>query len=130
VAATGAGNDGGPAVTGLYSYQSNQVFPGYAPSAPASVTARATSKTTASVTWPFSTASSGNGGWQITNYNIVVTAGGSTVQTLNTNSGHVRTITVTGLTPGVEYTYTVVAQTGNATNSGATSSAPVVQPTH
>ena len=110
----------------LYSLQPANAFPGTAPIAPASVTATRASATSATVKWPFGVASSGNGGWQINNYRLVVLDGGVPVQTINTNSGGVHQVTVSSLTAGHTYYFTVTAVSPNAESATATSSATYV----
>jgi len=105
-----------------YSLQPANVFPGFAPLAPASVTAKANGLTSASVSWPFSVTSYGNGGWQVNNYTVDVYDGASFVRTITTANGGVHTLSVTGLTTGHSYTFGVTAHATNG-NSGTTTSA-------
>jgi Fibronectin type III domain len=111
----------------LYSLQSAQVFPGFLPGAPSSVLAVLTTLTSATVTWPFAPSSSGNGGWNINNYIVTVKLNGTTVQTINTNSGNIHQIVVSGLITGLNYTFTVQAVSPNgASDSSTTSSALLI----
>ena len=73
-----------------------------APGAPTSVTASAISSTSATVSF---IAPDNNGGSPITSYTATSNTGGKTGTV--TQSG--RTITVSGLTPGTAYTFTVIA---------------------
>lgn len=107
----------------LYSFTPALAFPGFLPLPPASVSATSPSSGTATVVWPFGTASSGNGGWAITNYRVQVSLNNTVVQTLNTNSRYIRTVTVTGLTPGQSYVFTVTPQSDNGWALTSTSSA-------
>lgn len=94
-----------------------KVSSGSVPTAPTIGTATATGTTTATVTY---TVSSSNGGSPITSYSIISTpSGGTGIDT--TASG---TISVTGLTSGTSYTFTVHATNavGNSPNSGSSNS--------
>ncbi|MEI6143412.1 MAG: fibronectin type III domain-containing protein [Mariniphaga sp.] len=100
--------------TGAASTASNSVTPATVPGAP--IIGTATSGTgQASV--PF-TAPGSNGGSTITSYTATSTPGNFTGTLTQAGSG---TITVTGLTPGTTYTFTVTAT--NAIGTGAASAA-------
>ena len=85
------------------------------PGAPTIGTATATGSTTATVAF---TAPASNGGAVITSYTATSSPGGITGTLSQAGSG---TITVTGLTGGTAYTFTVVAT--NAQGTGPASSA-------
>ena len=85
-----------------------------APSAPTNVTASA-GNALAIVTW---TASTNNGGSAITSYSVTSSPGNFQATTTN---GSTTTVTVSGLTNGTSYTFTVVAT--NAAGPSAASSA-------
>jgi len=85
-----------------------------APGAPTIGTATKTGSTTATVAY---TAPGSNGGFAITSYTAISTPGGVTGSVSQAGSG---TITVTGLTPGQDYTFTVSAT--NSQGSGLNSS--------
>ncbi len=101
--------------TGLSSTLSNPVIPGTTPGAPTGVSAVAgAAQATVSFTAP------DDGGLGIGGYTVVSSPGGITA------SGSSSPVTVTGLTPGTAYTFTVSAQ--NSAGSGppsATSNAVV-----
>jgi len=88
------------------------------PGAPTIGTATATGSTTATVAF---TAPASNGGQVITSYTAVSTPGNITGTLSQAGSG---TITVTGLTAGTSYTFTVYAtnSVGNSANSSASNS--------
>jgi hypothetical protein len=100
-----AGSSGGAATV-------SAVTPLSAPSAPTAVSATP-GDTTATVTW---TAPSSNGGTTITGYTVTASPGDRTA----TVAGSLRTATVTGLTNGTAYTFTVRAT--NSVGSSAASS--------
>jgi alpha-tubulin suppressor-like RCC1 family protein len=82
-----------------------------APTSPTSVTASIAGATSASVSF---TGSSNNGGWPISSYTATSSPGGITGTINQPGSG---TITVTGLTTGTGYTFTVTATNGYYTSS-------------
>jgi hypothetical protein len=100
---------------GAASGASNAVTPVSVPGAPGGVSASA-GNASATVTW---TAPSANGGSAITGY-VVTPYVGSTAQPAFT-VGAVTTVTVTGLSNGTTYTFTVAAK--NALGTGAASAA-------
>lgn len=91
---------------------------GNVPGAPTIGTATATGSTSATVTF---TAPVDDGGATITSYTAVSSPGGITGSVSQSGSG---TITVSGLTSGVAYTFTVYAtnKVGNSTSSSASNS--------
>ncbi|WP_395659186.1 fibronectin type III domain-containing protein [Nocardioides sp.] len=82
------------------SVPSNSVTPATVPSAPSNVTA-IPGDTSARVSW----SAPNNGGAPVTGYFLTVSPGGQTIQV----AGSVTTRTVTGLTNGAAYSFTVVA---------------------
>jgi len=88
-----------------------------APLAPTSVTATP-GNTNASVSW----ANAGNNGYTITGYTVTAFPGG---QTCSTNNQSLTSCTVSGLTNGTSYTFTVVATNsqGSSVPSGASPAA-------
>lgn len=101
------------------------------PGAPTIGTATKTGSTTATIAY---TAPGSNGGYAITSYTAISTPGAVTGSISQAGSG---TITVTGLTPGQDYTFTVLAtnsqgsginsaSSNTITTDAAAPSAPVV----
>jgi hypothetical protein len=92
-----------------------------APGAPTAVSATATGQTTASVTF---TAPTSNGGSAVTSYTVSSSPGGITA------TGSTSPITVTGLSSGTAYTFTVVANNGaiNSVASGPSASITTLSP--
>ena len=110
-AANGIGN--GPA-----SGPSNSVTPYTVPGAPTGVSATAgNAQATVSFTAPAS-----NGGSAITGYTVTSSPGGKTA------SGTATTLTVTGLTNGTAYTFTVTATNKAGTGPASGASSPAVTP--
>lgn len=107
-----------PIGTSSPSQASNAITTDYvnpnAPGAPTIGTATKTGSTTATVAY---TAPSSNGGFAITSYTAISSPGAITGSVLQAGSG---TITVTGLTPGQDYKFTVLAT--NSQGSGINSS--------
>lgn len=101
------------------------------PAAPASVTAVAGTNRNATVSW---TAAPANGGPTFTSYTLVVKAGGAEVSRVTGIGTGIRARSVTGLTAGQSYTFTVQAVNlfgpGPATESTAvTAVGPPLAPT-
>ncbi len=110
VTATNSVGTGAVATTG-------QVKPGRVPGAPTGVTASA-GDTTATVNW---TAPSYDGGYAITGYTVTSSPGGL----IGSSSGSQTTATVTGLTDGTPYTFTVTATNSIGTGPSSSPSTPV-----
>jgi len=112
VYATNSNGNSGP------SDLSQAIVPGDAPGAPTIGAATATSGTTATVAF---TAPASSGGQPITSYTATSSPEGKTGTLSQAGSG---TITVTGLTPGSAYTFTVSATSlaGTGTSSSASNS--------
>ena len=98
---------------------SSSVTPRTVPNAPTNVTATA-GNTQVTVNWNLST---NNGGSAITSYTVTSSPEG---RTATTDNGSTRTATVTGLTNGIAYTFTVVAT--NALGNSPTASVGPVTP--
>ena len=109
-----AGND-----VGFSSYSvAASLIPGSAPAAVAKPSASLTGLTTASVTW---TAPAANG-YAITGYTVTATpSAGLTI----TNTGTATTATVTGMTAGTTYTFTVKATNALGTSIESASSTAI-----
>jgi hypothetical protein len=110
-----ASNDAGP--SSASSPASTPVTPKTLPNAPTNVTASA-GNAQAIINW---TAPTNNGGSAITSYTVTSSPSGLTTTTANGSS---TTATVTGLTNGIAYTFTVVATNavGNSTASAVSNS--------
>ena len=96
-------------------------IPAVAPDAPTSVTATV-SGTSATVSW---TAPANNGGADITRYTATSDPGG---ETCTTTDGTTTTCTITGLTRGQAYTFTVTATNNEGTSPASSPSASVTIP--
>ncbi|MEU5692378.1 fibronectin type III domain-containing protein [Actinosynnema sp. NPDC020468] len=102
--------------------KSNAVVPYTVPTAP-TITAASAGDSAATLTW---SAPSSNGGSAITGYVVTPYVNG-VAQAPQTFSGTTTTQTITGLTPGTAYTFTVAAQ--NAAGTGPPSAqSPTVTP--
>ena len=104
--------------TGPSSTASAPATPASKPGAPTAVTATGSFNSYAVVNW---TAPPSDGGTPITNYTVTSSPGGFTC-----NSGTATTCTVTGLTNGTAYTFTVTATNALGTGPASLPSAPVV----
>jgi hypothetical protein len=89
------------------------------PGPPTSPTAASTSYGTATITWH---APSDTGGGAITGYTITADPGGDTDSTAGTATSD----TISGLTPGATYTFTITATTDGGTSIPSAPSNPVV----
>jgi len=109
--------------TSVASSASNSATPYTVPGAPTIGSATSTGTTTATVAF---TAPASNGGSTITSYTAVSSPGSITGTLSQAGSG---TITVSGLTPGTSYTFTVYATNagGNSSNSSASNSITTTQ---
>ena len=102
---------------------SNSVTPSTTvPGAPTGVTATSFASTQSVVTW---TAPASNGGAAISKYTVTSSGG----QTCTTANGTTTTCTVTGLTNGTAYTFTVTATNSVGTSAASAASAPAVPST-
>ncbi|MBE1484741.1 putative repeat protein (TIGR01451 family) [Plantactinospora soyae] len=106
--------------TGSASPASNAVVPFVLPGTP-TITAASAGDSSATLTW---TAPS-NGGSPILSYVVTPYVGG-VAQTPQTFTGTGTTRTVTGLTPGITYTFTVAATNAGGTGSPSAQSTPVI----
>jgi hypothetical protein len=98
------------------------VWPPLVPGAPTIGTATATSSTTATVVY---TAPASNGGSVITSYTATSSPSGGTGTLSQAGSG---TITVTGLTGGTTYTFTVTATNAIGTSAASVASNSITTP--
>jgi uncharacterized repeat protein (TIGR03803 family) len=111
--------------TGPASKPSNSVTPATVPGAPSIVNATGANK---EVTVTF-TAPASNGGEPITSYTVTSSPGGKkTTEKVNPASEKVTPITVTGLTNGKAYTFTVTATNKIGTGPASTAWGPVTPP--
>ena len=92
---------------------------GQPPAAPTSVTARSTSRGTATITW---TAPTDTGGLPLTSYQITSTPAGPTTSA----PGNTTTASVTGLTPAGSYQFTVTATNRAGTGPPSAASTTVL----
>lgn len=93
-------------------------IPATAPDAPAAPTATATGTTTASIAW----AAPADGGSAITGYTVAVRQGSATVAEVNAAADQ-RSVNVTGLTRGTDYTVAVTAANAVGTSQASESAA-------
>ena len=109
--------------TGPSSSPSSAVTPiDTAPDAPTSVTADVSAaQQQAVVSW---TVPANNGGQSISNYTVNVITGGSTVSTVP--AGTSTSATITGLTNGTSYTFTVTATNSVGTSDASTASSAAI----
>jgi titin len=110
--------------TGARSAVSNSVTPSTVPGAP-TIGAASSSNASASLSW---TAPSSDGGSAIIGY-VVTPYIGSTAEAVQVFSSPPTTQTVTGLTNGTAYTFTVAAMNANGVGQASASSSPVVPST-
>ena len=106
--------------TGPASAASATATPATMPGAPTGVTATSNANAQSVVSW---TAPAANGGAAITSYIATSSPGGFTCTTATTSC------TVTGLTNGTAYTFTVTATNGSGTGPASAASAPATPAT-
>ena len=106
--------------TGPASAPTAPATPSTIPGAPTGVTATSFANTQSVVSW---TAPASNGGAPITNYTVTSSPGGKTCTTSTTSC------TVTGLTNGTSYTFTVTATNGSGTGPASSASAAAIPAT-
>ena len=107
--------------TGALSSATNAATPATVPGAPSAVMATA-GDAQVSLTW---TAPAGNGGAAITSYSITPFIGTAAQAVIPTGSA-ANGFTVTGLSNGTPYTFTVAATNSTGTGSASTPSGPVI----
>ena len=103
--------------TGPASSASSPVIPATVPGAPTGVAATSNANTQSVVTW---SAPASNGGAAISSYTVTSSGG----QVCTTPNGTTLTCTVTGLTNGTAYTFTVAATNSAGTGPSSAASAP------
>jgi len=108
--------------TGPASSPSAPATPSSVPGAPTGVTGTNNGANQSVVSW---TAPVSNGGTPITSYTVTSSGG----QTCTTANGSTTTCTVTGLTNGTSYTFTVTATNAVGTGPASVPSAPIVPAT-